>query len=187
MTKPRSRSGLRMAFLVARQTVIRDLIPRRPRGDEGVELRADAGLAVERAEADRNFFTLRPLRAEQARAADRAEGLHASAIRPKDADQFLTGEQGGTPRAGRVLAFRRKRPSAFGTASSGSDSPSERAPSPRSGRGRRGTSRGAGPRGSAQPVNQYGRRRPARRNRLSRSEHRAVVCLAVLSLERSRG
>src|SRR5829696_7310517 len=86
-------SRLRMAFLVARQTVLRHLIPGRARGDEGVELRADAGLAVERTEADRNFFALRPLRAEQARAADRAEGLRASAVRPKDADQLLTGEQ----------------------------------------------------------------------------------------------
>src|SRR4029450_2864546 len=93
MPKPRSRSGLRMAFLVARQTVIRDLIPGRPRGDEGVELRADAGPPRERPEADPNFFPRRPPRAKQARAADRAEGLRASAIRPKDADQFLTGER----------------------------------------------------------------------------------------------
>src|SRR5215207_3644243 len=65
----------RVALFVARKAVIRDLIPGRPRGYEGVELRPDPGLAVERAEADR------------------AEGFHASAVRPEDADQLLTGEQ----------------------------------------------------------------------------------------------
>jgi hypothetical protein len=88
-----------MALVVARETVIRDLIPRRPRGDKGVELWADTRLAVERAEADRDFIALWPLRTEQARAADRAEGLHASAAgRPEDADQLLAGEQ-AEPRA----------------------------------------------------------------------------------------
>ena len=47
-------------------------------------------LAIERPEADRDFFALRPFRAEQARAADRAEGLHAAAVRPEDADELLT-------------------------------------------------------------------------------------------------
>ena len=45
-----------MALVVVREAVIRDLIPGRPRGDEGVELRADAGLAIERPQADRDFF-----------------------------------------------------------------------------------------------------------------------------------
>ena len=58
-----------------------------------MELRPDARLAVERTEADRYFFALRPLRTEQTRAADRAESLHAPAVRPEDADQLLTGEQ----------------------------------------------------------------------------------------------
>src|SRR5215207_6523439 len=83
----------RVALFVARKAVIRDLIPGRPRGYEGVELRPDPGLAVERAEADRDFFALRPLCTEETRAADRAEGFHASAVRPEDADQLLTGEQ----------------------------------------------------------------------------------------------
>jgi plastocyanin len=82
-----------MALAVAREAVIRNLIPGCPRSDEGVELRADPGLAVKRPEADRDLFALRPLCTEQARAADRAEGLHASAVRPEDADQLLTGEQ----------------------------------------------------------------------------------------------
>jgi hypothetical protein len=82
-----------MALVVARKAVIWDVIPGRPRGNEGVELRADAGLAIERAEADRNFFALRPFRAEQTRAADRAKSLHAAAVRPEDPDQLLTGKQ----------------------------------------------------------------------------------------------
>src|SRR5918994_2727175 len=83
----------RVALFVARKAVIRDLIPGRPRGYEGVELRPDPGLAVERAEADRDFFALRPLCTEETRAADGTEGFHASAVRPEDADQLLTGEQ----------------------------------------------------------------------------------------------
>src|SRR5512132_9602 len=86
-------SGSRMALVVVRQAVIRDVIPRRARGDEGVELRADAGLAVERPETDRYFFALRPLRTEQARAADGTEGLHPAVGRPEDADQLLPGKQ----------------------------------------------------------------------------------------------
>ena len=82
-----------MAPVVPRKTVIRDLIPWRSRRDEGVELRLDTGLAVERAEADRHFFALRPLGAEQAGAADRTEGLHAPVVRPEDADELLTVKQ----------------------------------------------------------------------------------------------
>jgi hypothetical protein len=86
-------SGCRMALVVVREAVIRDFIPGRPGGDEGVELRANAGLAIERPEADRDFFALRPFRAEQTRAADRAKGLHAAAVGPEDADQLLTRKQ----------------------------------------------------------------------------------------------
>ena len=82
-----------MALVVVREAVIWDVIPRRPRGDEGVELRTDAGLAIERPEADRDLFALRPFRAEQARAADRAERLYSATVRPEDADQVLTGKQ----------------------------------------------------------------------------------------------
>src|SRR5262249_5415658 len=49
--------------------------------------------AVERAEADRNLVALRPRVAEQARAADGAERLHATVVGPVDADQLLAGEQ----------------------------------------------------------------------------------------------
>ncbi len=80
-----------MALVVARETVIRDFIPGRSRGDEGAELRPDTRVGVERAKADRHFLALGPLRAEQAGAADRTEGLHASIIRPEDADQLLSG------------------------------------------------------------------------------------------------
>jgi hypothetical protein len=82
-----------MALVVMRQAVIRDVIPRRPRGDERVEFRTDARVAVQRPESDSDFIPLGPLTAEQARAANRAEGLHASIVRPEDPDQFLTCEQ----------------------------------------------------------------------------------------------
>ena len=39
-----------MTLVVARKTVIRDFVPGCSRGDEGVELRPDARLAVERTE-----------------------------------------------------------------------------------------------------------------------------------------
>jgi hypothetical protein len=82
-----------MALVVARESVIRDLIPRSPRRDEGAELRPDTRVGVERAEADRHFFALRPLRAEQAGTADRTEGLHAPIVRPEDTDQLLPVKQ----------------------------------------------------------------------------------------------
>jgi hypothetical protein len=82
-----------MTFVVTRETVIRDHFPGRPRRDEGVELRPDTGIRVERAEADRHFVALRPIRAEEARAADRTKGLDASIVRPEDPDQLLAGKQ----------------------------------------------------------------------------------------------
>ena len=81
--------------------------------------------------------------AEQARAADRAERLHASVLGPVDADQLLA-RSSRKPRAAPAPASRRRRPSACGSASSGSGWPRETAPSPRSARRRRGTSRRAG-------------------------------------------
>jgi hypothetical protein len=57
-----------------------------------VELRADAGLTV-RPETDRDLVALRPLAAEQARSADRTEGLHASVVGREDTDELLTGEE----------------------------------------------------------------------------------------------
>jgi hypothetical protein len=61
-----------------------------------VELWADAGIAVERSEAKADLVSLWPVPAEQTRAADRTEGLHASVVRPEDADQLLPGEQSKT-------------------------------------------------------------------------------------------
>ena len=156
----RALSGSWMGLVVAREAVSRDVVPRRPRGDEVVELRADAGVAVERPEADRDLFALRPLGAEQARAADRAEGLHPAVARPEDADQLLTGKQ-AEPRArdaslrsaegARVLAA----PRAVAVIG-----PRGRAPSPRSERHRRGMSRAGGSPGSARS-----RRKPTERKR----------------------
>jgi len=82
-----------MGLVVSRQAVVRELVPGGPRGGEEMKLRPDAGVAVQRPETDRNLVALRPLGAEQAGTADRAEGLHASAVRPEDADQLLAGEQ----------------------------------------------------------------------------------------------
>ena len=82
-----------MTFVVAREAVIRDLIPGRPRRHEGVELRPDTRVGVERAEADPYFLALGPLCSEQTRAADRTEGFHTSVVRPEDADQLLAGKQ----------------------------------------------------------------------------------------------
>src|SRR5436190_16950038 len=105
-----------MRLVVARQAVVRELLPGRARGDEEVELRMDSRVAVERPEADRDLVALRPLVAEQARAADRAERLHASAVRPVDADQLLAREQAealardaplGSAKRARVLAATR--------------------------------------------------------------------------------
>jgi hypothetical protein len=82
-----------MTFVVAREAVIRYLIPRRARRDEGVKLRPDTRVGVKRPEADSYFLALRPLGSEQARAADRTKGFHASIVRPENADQLLAGEQ----------------------------------------------------------------------------------------------
>ncbi len=82
-----------MAFVVAREAIIRNFVPGRPRRDEGAKLGTDTRVGVERAKADRYFLALRPLRPEQAGAADRTEGFHASIVWPEDADQLLPGEQ----------------------------------------------------------------------------------------------
>jgi hypothetical protein len=82
-----------MGLVVAREAVIWDLIPGRPRGYEGVKLRSDTRVPVERAETDPYFLALRPLCSEQARAADRTEGFHSSVVRPEDADQLVASKQ----------------------------------------------------------------------------------------------
>src|SRR5207237_10750679 len=111
------RTGLGFrAPVVARQAVVLKLVPGRARRDEQVELRPDPGVAVERPEADRDLVAFRPFVAEQARAADRAERLHAPAVRPVDADQLLAREQAealardpplGSAERARVLAATR--------------------------------------------------------------------------------
>src|SRR4029453_11066595 len=50
-------------------------------------------VAVQRPEPDGDLVAFRPFPAEQACAANRAEGPHASVARSEDADQLLTGEQ----------------------------------------------------------------------------------------------
>src|SRR5919201_1192124 len=87
-----SRVGIRPR--VSRQAVVRELVPRRARVHERVVLRPDPGVAVERAETDRDLVSLGPLAAEEARAADGAEHLDRSAaFGPKHAQQLLPGEQ----------------------------------------------------------------------------------------------
>jgi hypothetical protein len=55
-----------------------------------VELRANAGIAVERPKSDRDLIPVGPVRTEQTRSTHRTEGLHPSILRPKRADQLLT-------------------------------------------------------------------------------------------------
>src|SRR3954468_21142714 len=75
-----SRVGIRRSR-VSRQAVLRELVPRSPRVDEGVVLRPDLRVAVEGAEADRDLVALGPVASEEARAADRAEDLLRDAAR----------------------------------------------------------------------------------------------------------
>ena len=58
-----------------------------------MELRPHPRVVVERAEPDRDFVSGRPLAAEEARAAHRAEGLHATVVGTKRPNQLLAGEQ----------------------------------------------------------------------------------------------
>jgi hypothetical protein len=58
-----------------------------------MELRPNSGVAVERTEADCDLVAFRPLGAEQARAANRTERLHAAVTRPEHTDQLFAGEQ----------------------------------------------------------------------------------------------
>src|SRR5256885_6511506 len=84
-----SRDGIRRSR-VSRQAVLRELVPQRTRVDERVVLRPDLRIAVERAEADRDLVALGPVRAEERRAADRAERLdRGPACRLEDAQQLI--------------------------------------------------------------------------------------------------
>jgi hypothetical protein len=100
--------------------------------------------------------------------------LHPSAVRPEDADQFLTGEQAEALAQNAPPAYRRRPPSASGSASSGSDWPKGKAPSPRSGRRHTGMSHEAvfraGTTGHVRrilPARATGRRRGPRAPRLA--------------------
>ena len=104
----------------------------------------------------------------------RAERLHASVVRPEDADRAPRRRAGGSPRAAPAPACRRRRPSASGSASSGSGWPRGTARSPRSAPPRRGTSREAGARGSALRSRLLRRSRGARR----RSGRPTAACRA---------
>src|SRR6476659_1047755 len=83
------RSGFRVCRVEARQAVRWECDPWRPRTDKGVELRANAGIAVERPKSDCHLVPFGPVPTEQARSAHRTEGLHASILWPECADEFL--------------------------------------------------------------------------------------------------
>src|SRR5213593_2117942 len=88
-----SRVGIRRSR-VSRQAVVRELVPLGARVGEGVVLRPDLRIAVERAEPDRDLVALGPVGAEEARAADRAEDLpRRSALGLEHAQQLLALEQ----------------------------------------------------------------------------------------------
>src|SRR5712664_860801 len=84
---------LRRAALVAGDAVVRQGLPGRRVGDVRVVLRPDPGVAVERAEADRDLRAVGPRAAEDARAAEGAEGLRGAALRIPGADQLLPLQQ----------------------------------------------------------------------------------------------
>ena len=126
-----SSPGLKMVLVVARETVIRDLIPGRPRCDEA---RTAAGYQgrVERAEADPNFSPSgqsAPNRLEP-QTEQKAFTRPSSGLKTRISSSPASRRN---PSRGRVPRFRRRCPSAFCSANSGSDWPSETAPSPRSG------------------------------------------------------
>ena len=146
-------SGLRVGigFVETRQAILREFSPGRPRSDEYVELGANARISVQRPKADTDLVSLRPVPAEQARSAHRAEGFHAPVVRSEDTDQLLTGDEAEMLRVGRVPASRRRRRNACDSASSSSDWPRERVRSPRTERHHKGTSHAKGYQDSALP------------------------------------
>src|SRR5204863_3345858 len=88
-----SRVGIRRSR-VSRKAVVRQLVPRRARIDERVVLRPDLRVAVQRAESYRDLVPVRPVPAEDARAADRAEDLPCGpALGLEDAQELLALEQ----------------------------------------------------------------------------------------------
>src|SRR5207248_7177255 len=78
---------------MARQPVVGNFVPRGRRARERVVLRADVGVAVERAEEDGHLGPLGPSAAEQARSTGRAEGLRHARFRPVHADQLLAAHE----------------------------------------------------------------------------------------------
>src|SRR2546426_8160484 len=84
-----SRVGIRRSR-VSGQAVLRELVPRRAGVDKGAVLRPDLRIAVQRAEPDRDLVAFGPVRAEERRAADRAERLdRGPALRPEDTQELL--------------------------------------------------------------------------------------------------
>src|SRR4249920_629620 len=91
-SKTSSRVGIGPS--VPRQAVLGELVPRSARIDEGVVLGPDLRIAVQRTEANRDLVAVRPVAAEEARAAVRAEDLpRRPALGPEDAQQLLAREQ----------------------------------------------------------------------------------------------
>src|ERR1043166_1712648 len=82
----------RVRFGILRQ-IVEDFIPRCAIGDEGVKLRANAGIVIERAHSDRHLHAIGPIAAEQARAAVRAENFHRAFAFAVDFDQLLALQQ----------------------------------------------------------------------------------------------
>src|ERR671937_100796 len=80
-------------LLVAREPVVGKLVPRRARADEGVVLRTDPRIAVERPQPHRDLVPLGPVAAEQGRAALAAERLDLAAARGVHANQLLPREE----------------------------------------------------------------------------------------------
>src|SRR5207244_5876338 len=87
-------SGVGARARESRQAVVRELGPDGCVGDERAILRPQPGFAVERAEADRDFRSVGPRAAEEARAADLAERLDGRAVGgPVRADEVRAREQ----------------------------------------------------------------------------------------------
>src|SRR6187551_1244756 len=81
------------ALVVAREPVVRDLLPARRIGDELPVLRADARVAVESAEADADHLGVVRVAAPELRSALRAELLREAAVGLPGADELLAGDE----------------------------------------------------------------------------------------------
>ena len=88
---------LRRSIRIPRQPVVRELLPVGAKVHEGVVLRPDLRVAVERAEPDRDLVPLRPVAAEEARSTDRAEDFRRATVGSVDPEQLLPREQPELP------------------------------------------------------------------------------------------